>query len=87
MTLLPPMPSLMRMVGALRRRADRAALYEHVDSALLDVDAFRASDSMGLDGAPSMVFVNAMPPYARSLDRPSTRGGRAPLEHSETTTR
>ena len=76
MTLLPLMSSPLRsLLRAWRRHADRAAVFEQVDSKLLQGDAFRASDSAGLDGAPSMVFLDAMPPYSRAIDRPSVRRG------------
>jgi hypothetical protein len=42
-----------------------------VESSPLDPDMFRALDSIGLDGAPSMVFDNTMPLYAQAVDRPS----------------
>ena len=74
MTLLPLMSSPLRsLLRAWRRHADRAAVFEQVDSKLLQGDALRASDSMGLDGAPSMVFLDAMPPYSHAIDRPSAR--------------
>jgi len=45
---------LTRPLRAWRRRADEAHALEHIDSTLLDRDGFWASESMGLDGAPSM---------------------------------
>lgn len=71
MTFAPLMSwPLARLLPAFRN-ADAAPVFEQVDGALLDDQAFRVSDSMGLDGAPSMVFVGAMPPYSRAIDRPS----------------
>jgi hypothetical protein len=64
---------LARLVRAWRRDPDRTAVFELVDGALLDANAFHASDSMGLDGAPSMAFVGTMPAYSCAIDRPSSR--------------
>lgn len=65
--------SLVRTLHAGRRTVDGTAVFEHVDSRLLDSTGFRVSDSIGLDGAPSMVFYDTMPPYSRDIDRPSFR--------------
>jgi hypothetical protein len=67
--------SLARTLRSGRGSADRAAVFEHVDSRLLDGGGFRASESIGLDGAPSMAFHDAMPPYAPDIDQPSVRCG------------
>jgi hypothetical protein len=75
MSLLPVISSsLARWLRAQGER-DRAAVFERVNSTQLDSDAFRASDSIGLDGAPSMVFVDTMPTYSPAIDRPSARHG------------
>lgn len=75
MSLLPVISSsLARWLRAQVER-DRAPVFEQVNSTWLDSDAFRASDSMGLDGAPSMVFVDTMPAYSPAIDRPSARDG------------
>jgi hypothetical protein len=62
----------VRALQALLGPADAPASFEHVDSWALQAGAFRASDSMGFDGAPSMVFLNTMPRYSRAIDRPSS---------------
>jgi hypothetical protein len=54
-----------------RREGRTGATYERVDSSALAAGDFHASGSMGLDGAPSMVFVDTMPPYSRDIDRPA----------------
>jgi len=64
---------IARAIHALRSHAESGS-FERIDSGALDADAFHASDSLGLDGAPSMVFSNAMPPYSRDIDRPSSPG-------------
>jgi len=75
MTLLLRMSSLLRALPHAWRRHDGAAVFEHVDGRLLDGDAFRASDSMSLDGAPSTMCLDAMPPNSRPIGCPSVRGG------------
>ena len=85
MTLLPLISSpLTYLLRAWRRNADRPAVFEHVDSKLLECDTFGVSDSMGLDGAPSMAFLDAMPPYSHAIDRPSVRRGASPFPTSNT---
>lgn len=64
---------LARPLHAWRRKADDAQAYEQIDGTVLGCDGFWASESMGLDGAPAMVFRNAMPPYLRDIDRPARR--------------
>lgn len=51
--------------------ADARASFEHVDSSALQGGAFRASDSLGLDGAPSLVFLDTTPTDSSAIDRPS----------------
>jgi hypothetical protein len=62
-------------IQVLLGSADARASFEHVDSSALQGGAFRASDSLGLDGAPSMVFLHAMPTYSRAIDRLSSEQG------------
>jgi len=62
--------SLARWLHAWRQ-CERAPVIEPVHRTPLDQDVLRASDSIGLDGAPSMVFIDTMPPYSHALDRPS----------------
>jgi hypothetical protein len=64
-----------RAIQALVGSADARASFEHIDSSALQAGAFRASDSIGLDGAPSMVFLDTMPTYSRDIDRPSSPQG------------
>lgn len=60
-----------RMLDARRRDARTGDAFARVDSGAMAVDDFHASDSLGLDGAPSMVFDHTMPPYSRDIDRPA----------------
>jgi len=62
-------------IQVLLGSADARASFEHIDSSVLQAGAFRASDSIGLDGAPSMVFLDTMPTYSRALDRSTSTQG------------
>jgi hypothetical protein len=64
-----------RAIQALVGSGDARASFEHVDSSALQGGAFRASDSIGLDGAPSMVFLDTMPTCSSAIDHPSCTQG------------
>jgi hypothetical protein len=64
---------LARLMHRLPGTHDPQGSFERVDSAALEVGGFRASDSMGLDGAPAMVFTDNMPAYSYAIDRPLSR--------------
>jgi hypothetical protein len=58
-----------RAIQALFGSAEARASFEHIDSSALQSGAFRASDSLGLDGAPSIVFLDTMPTASSAIDR------------------
>lgn len=61
---------LARLVHGLRTVQNSAGTFERIDGAALQAGDFRASDSLGLDGAPAMAFTDTMPSYSRLVDRP-----------------
>ncbi|HEX6016644.1 MAG TPA: hypothetical protein VFZ28_00965 [Burkholderiaceae bacterium] len=63
---------LTRVRHAWHHEGGTGAAFECVDTGPLAPDDLRASGSMGLDMAPSMVFSNTMPTYARHIDRPAS---------------
>jgi len=71
--------ALLQRVAALwRRAAGTAARSRPADGMRSGDGGDWASDALGLDGAPSMVFHDAMPAYSRAIDRPArTPGGAA----------
>jgi len=64
---------LARLTHAASATRSAQGTFEHVDGANLGVDDFRASASMGLGGAPSMVFTDTMPTYSPVMARPSKK--------------
>ena len=61
MSMLSVMTALLTRAGFAWRDADRAAIIEPVVSATRDDDGLCDSSSFGVDGAPSMVFLDTMP--------------------------
>lgn len=61
---------LARLAHGFRSARSSAGTFERVDGAALQAGDFRASDSLGLDGAPAMAFTDTMPNYSHLIDRP-----------------
>ena len=72
MSTAPLRALVTHVLRTWRHEGRTGATYERVDSSALAAGAFHASGSMGLDGAPSMVFIDTMPPYSRDIDRPAS---------------
>jgi len=63
---------LTQVRHALHHDGGTGTTLECVDTAQLAPDDLRASGSMGLDMAPSMIFSDTMPAYAHHIDRPAS---------------